>query len=523
MNCPNCGTEVYNMQRCPVCGASNTPVGEGGAPAREQQRAESHSAVQEEITSDQMSFADTEISGDLSIFSGEEEIFIPVEAAKPSTRKRKIDDEEFDYIADDTPRSQSGKKAVIFLLIVALLMVGGFFVNEFVQSRYDGWNALFASLFGGAGITQDEEQAEAVIQPVTEGGKSAHRITISGTKGEVVEIEALGLRDVIEQTSVQFTIFDTELPESVLLLRDDVTYVQIEQATATFNDQVRRIKIPEYALSSRLTPLQIVSPATQSLTTNESTIEFNIKTVQGATVVIDGNTVSDMVSADGYVSYKLPIDWQGRKEIKISALMQGGTENIQTVIVNHADDPVALEFLPALPKEVDTETIEITGNHDPQATLTTTAVLEGALTSNADGAFAFKAKLKFGLNAFTITVSLDDGAETVRHVEISRKPEINSYTRVAQVMDYERIIYNNDKLTDMNMIFLCAGTIVEIQDTEDATLQKVIMRVEDSEDDRLVIDYHGRGQLKEGAAYRIFAHVDGMEGGFPRMSGWFLQ
>ncbi|MGI6169186.1 MAG: hypothetical protein ACOYI4_05685 [Christensenellales bacterium] len=538
MICKNCGSEYSNGQYCPVCGLHG--VEEAETPEKETNPLDMAESPGEAPSAD-----------DAPDNTSTDEIFVPVEsetieipvsndahraAASPSPKQKAPEtsgeafnhDELYIEVAQDNDsdtesrrskkRSRSsslssGKKLALWALVCFLLAAAGFFLSMFMQNQYGGWGGFFSSVFGGS---SNASYAAPEVEEATVNGEAGHKITIYGPQNAIVHIDSLGLKDVILDDRVVFEVENRKMVADQL--PDDQGNIKISLEATVSNGAAQNIvRIPVFSISLTQTPLTLLSPAQTQFTTSASEVRFNIQTVKGAKLTIDGNDVSDLIDEEGLVSYTLPINWDEEKEIVVEASADQYSVARILLQISHGEDPVSLSFQPALPGSTDQETLLVSGSRDPSAVISTTATVDGDIEQYDSGAFSFSAKLSYGLNQFQISATLDDGTQTVRDIEIIRQPEIDSYTRSAQVMDYQRIIYNNDRLKDT--VFLCVGILTEDMGKQANGAHRFSMDV--GSDEIAIIDYFGTANLQEGTSYQIFAHIVGMEGQLPLLDGWF--
>lgn len=561
MICKNCGSEYSNGRYCPICGMhgveeaisapdASAPLGSaqdnGVSQAAPQEQAEKSPVANEAAAPET-----PEESKDASVPSGENvvipvaeaEIEVPVpaspaddahqpaeEAPQPESNQPQHGPDELvvevsaneqdDEDGKPARRKKSGrgsqssgKKIVLWALVCVTLAAAGFFLSMFMQNQYGGWGGFFSSVFGSSST---QTYASPKVEEATVNGEAGHKITIYGPQNAIVSISSLGLKDIITTDSVVFEVADSKMIADQL--PDDEGNIEISlEATVVNGAETTTARIPVFSISLMQTPLTLLSPSQTQITTSGTEIKFSVQTVKGAKLTIDGNNISDLVDEEGLASYTLPISWEGEKEVVVEASADGYNTTSIKLTIAHGEDPVKLTIQPALPSSTDKETLLVSGTTDPEATIATTANLDGEIEQNASGTFSFTVKLTYGLNQFQLTSTLSDGTQTVRDIEITRQPDIDTYTRSAQVMDYERIVYNNEKLK--GTVFLCVGVITEDVGEQENGAKRFKMDV--GSDEIVVIDYFGTADLQEGTSYRIFAHISGMEGSLPLLDGWF--
>ena len=124
----------------------------------------------------------------------------------------------------------------------------------------------------------------------------------------------------------------------------------------------------------------------------------------------------------------------------------------------------------------------------------------------------------FGLTsgAAVLTATGKDGkSSTISHI-VTRVPDLDTYTRAAWKMDYERLhaAPNSQK----GQIYLCEGTVKDLQ----TATKGVTFSLDLGNDQLLKMTYTGVHVPTEGKEYRIYADVLGQQDGLPLLGARFI-
>ena len=407
---------------------------------------------------------------------------------------------------------------MVFLLVVVLLVGGGILANKLVTDSYDSWGNFFVSIFGGGG-QGDELNAtlkDPEVEQTTQGGASAHKITVYAYEDSVVYIDDLKLQAKAQDGKVVFVVNDDTL--KTFPVEAGASEIVFElSARVVSKDRNYKVDIPRFTIPVEATPLTILAPTQQSFSTIETSVKIELQTKEGARVHIGENNLSSLVDKEGKLSYTLQIDWEGKKDIPVTAIAGSMAQAQYILSIDKQIDELKIELNPSPVAETNDATIVIHGYCVPGAKIVVNDDTSIVVEQSADGKFNFTANLNYGTNNLTIKASNDEGKQSNKIVTIFRRPLDSEYTTKAQAMDYDRIVKNNANL--IGKIFICEGEIKEVLEPVQPKSQRLLMDLGDGKE--IILDYLGNAKLSAGKKYKVFADVAGMQDGKPLMNGWY--
>lgn len=405
-------------------------------------------------------------------------------------------------------------RMIVSSLIIIMLFVGV------------GYGAfmLYKLVAGAASqLTADKQGAAAVLDPKVENvmidGEAWHKITFYGKDGDVVLVADPKRSLPIKNGKAELMLNDQGyIPEDLV---EDKVIVSLEALIISPDGKNTKITINPYEIKVPLSPLKIVLPKEQEVTTNEDSILVKIKVTPGSNRVLIGETnVTDYVNKDGYVSTTVNLNPNGVNTILIVVETGKHRKNNYELKVTWPvmDVPIKLNDPPT--KTVDS-TVTIEGGTTPGSTIETNAIVSGSISQpKSDGTFHFKVKLKrWGWNDISITSKAADGSSSTMVHRINHMPTLGSYTKDAQVLDYAYLCSAAENM--VGRIFKIEGTIEKKleSDISDYYLFNVGTM---NEPKMLAVEYSKEEGLKPNQYYSIFADVTGVLDNYPVLTARFV-
>lgn len=411
---------------------------------------------------------------------------------------------------------------LVFVTIVILAVFAGLGYGAFTlyKAAVNAGSQLLAKRSGTATI-QDPLVEKALID-----GESWHRITFFGQDGDMVLVENPKRTLKIENGKAELMLDDQGyIPDN--LSQDKVT-VSLEAMIIAPDGKETKITIQPYDIEVPLAPLKIVLPQQQDMTTDSDSIVVKIKVTPGSTrVMIGSNNVTDNVSADGYVSQSVALDADKTNNIQISVETAKYRKNVYELKVDRPvmEVPIRLnaDTLKQSGVNIYTNSVSIAGSTDPGVQITTDAKLggNGKISVKSSGIFSFTAVLqRWGNNDITITATAADGHTSKLVHTVYHAPEMGSYTKHAQVVDYSYLLSTVDK--QIGRVYMIQGLVVKKleSDVSDYYLFNI---GQPGETKLLAVEYTKEAGLQQNKYYQLFADVTGTVDNYPVLTVRFLN
>ncbi len=517
MRCERCGAQIKDtLTVCPLCGAEilqSQPQREIKNIWEEPDEVPAYIDPPKE-SSEKGAAAETKKSG----------------SGKPIRRRRafvKDPDEirslsgnqEIDMVVPPTPEIGARKRIRIdwprFLLAIAagvlaltLLSLGIWRIGKAVHDRLEEKRAE---------QKETEEGKVPLVERVLMDGSYWHRITFYGDEGSRILIDeprtTLSVLNGIAEFMLEDDAVIPEAPE------DDAVEVSISATLIHADGSEEPIPAVSYRVEVPQAYLKLVEPEEQVLTITQTRLLITLKVDVGSRVLVGDSNVTDLVNSDGVVSTSVPIDDVGLNTIMIS--VESSKHRKATCLLEVQREPmdVAIVLDDSVVSSTEDGAVRISGRAEPGAVITTDASLQGELSTNQDGVFAFTAKLtQYGWNLIHITAEKDGRSATLGY-QVRHVPNLESYTRSAWAMDYSYLSLSTNAL--MGQVFLCRGTIVEFLDDDLVTLMRFNCG-DEAHPQYIILEYSGDATLRIGGRYRVYADVVGTYNELPRLAARFI-
>lgn len=455
----------------------------------------------------------------------------PKEKAPRKAEKVILDEDE----DDEEPKKR--RSGMIFWILIAVLAAALLFVSyKIVVQNYGSIGAAFSTWFGGGEPEPGQSNGEhsVVIEATSHSDMDAHSITVYGTDGYTVVFADPATGAVLKQAVLQnggykLTVVDLNwIPEEAgALATFDVTPV-----IYLLDLEGNRIDldVPTFTVNVPKTAIEVSDPDLSA----PVTVESNATTLTIAGTV-EAGTPTRLFWDD--VEYTSAIDAETGIFFIDVPLTAGKTEYaLKATLARHADVviPVTLDVVVSdltvavdqLPATVTEDSVAVSGRTEAGAKVTVEGTGAGEVTVNADGSFSFTADLTnagYGLKDYTVTAEANGRTGTATFT-LLRTPEIDAYSRKAQVFEYKTVLRNpNDS---KGKIYRLDATVKSVEKVSEYH-QVVLVHVDGDSSKPVTLDYFSNSTLSEGKSYRFFADANGnteetdSAPKMPRMNAWF--
>ncbi len=433
------------------------------------------------------------------------------------------DGEDFEEYGDDGSSKRSKMFNILFWVLIGVLVCAiAFFGIRYLDVKYGGIGAAFSAWFGGEGTPQS---GEAIVETTEYEGMPAHKISVYGKDGDTVFYKDVGEKRTIQNGGWALTIVDLNwVPEEpdpsaeTIEVIPQVSIISQEDGTET------PVELPAITVAVEKAELSLSQPQAEDLNAiplsgEEFTISGKVEAGTPTRLYLGEEEITSLIGSDGSFTYTGKVEGYGTFAYELRATLSRHRENTipLTFVRERAEVTLTVDDLPEVSDET---TMRVTGMTEPGAQVTVDGEIEGDVTVEESGKYAFTAVVgeSYGVKTYTITATVGDVSST-QSVDIRRVPEVDSYSRSAQVLDYKHVLRNpNDS---KGKIFRIDGTVQTV--TEEGNRQVILFYVDNDSDKPVTLDYYGTATLAEGEEYRIFCDANGNteEPKMPRMNAWF--
>lgn len=455
------------------------------------------------------------------------------ERAPESKKPRKAETALVDEDDDRPKRSRSG---MIFWIVIAVLAAALLFVSfKIVTQNYGSIGAAFSAWFGGGNENaQGSGGSSVVVEATDHSGMDAHSITVYGADGLTVVFAdpttgAELKQAVLQNGGYKLTIVDLNwIPENA----GDLTTFEVTPVIYLLDAEGNRtdLEAPGFTVNVPPTAVTVTAPDVSAPVSVESTA--STLTITG-TVEADTPTrlfwegeeyTSAIDTATGAFTIEAPLT-PGKADYTLKATLTRHRDVSVAVTLESVVSELAVT-IDQLPASVTEDTVPISGKTEAGATVTVTGPGAGEVTVNDDGTFSFTANLAstgYGLAEFTVTAE-SGGRKGTADFSLLRTPEIDAYSRKAQVFEYKTVLRNpNDS---KGKIFRLDATVQSSEKLSEYH-QVVLVYVDGDSNKPVTLDYFSNTELSAGKSYRFFADANGnteetaAAPKMPRMNAWF--
>ena len=396
------------------------------------------------------------------------------------------------------------------VLVVVGLMLAVYFLWPQISARFA--SAPAASPTAGATTTY----RDPVVVVDTEAEAPSHRIYFYGGKGESIHVPLLNEEFAVENGMAECVIADSLLLEG---LADGETAKEVTvDATRVRTDGTTEPLSVSYTITVSPAPITLIDPAVNQMETAATSYDLRFRVTPGSKVLVDGNDISDLGNDKGEFTRTVDLSKGQTVEVTIQVETESYRPSTMVVTFLRPSMDVELEFTPNANWSTDKETLTVTGTVDPSTELKANLPLDGEIKVNQkNGKFTMDVKLElYGEQELVLTATGKDGkSSTISHI-VTRVPDLDTYTRAAWKMDYERLhaAPNSQK----GQIYLCEGTVKDLQ----TATKGVTFTLDLGNDQLLKMTYTGVHVPTEGKEYRIYADVLGQQDGLPLLGARFI-
>lgn len=256
-------------------------------------------------------------------------------------------------------------------------------------------------------------------------------------------------------------------------------------------------------------PLEIISPASERVTTVTSIYPLELQVVAGSTVFINGEDVTGMVDRSGYLSTNVSVQPIGDNIISVIARTDKHQENRQDVVIYRQQYDIEIELDTSVKNTSNSKTMAITGRTEPGAMISIdTDHIENSVSIDMEtGEFSFIARFStLGDNIVRFRATREGDSDAVISFTVYYLPTLAEYSADAWRMDYAQLRLLFEQWHGRK--FQCKGEIIDmftdggdsylVMDVGDETQQLVVLK-----------NLSSTKNVTLGRSYEAWADVDG--------------
>ena len=433
------------------------------------------------------------------------------------------DEEEFDFGSriplrryhKETDNGSSGSLQVLVKVCISVVLIAlvGFLC-------YVGYDQLIkgreTTESGGKHIDLEYN----VEETRADDGTTARKITVLTETGE--QIKLLDQTIPVKDSRAEIILPDSGFGLQEYEQKDGALQISLDLLVQADDYPDREEKI-EFEVPISTAPLVILSPSGKEAAVDGNSYQLILEVQPESEVFIDGNNYSHLVNEQGQLSVQLEVPDQPetRYEIRVSA--KGYEDTIDEIILKKRQMEFPLAVNQSVPiRTSGEEWVEITGNTNPEAVLTTNLEMkETPVMDPVTGDFKLyvKASIK-GYTPFVLTASLEGKENSVLELVIERPVEEREYTTGAWAADYDEM--KNYPNLHNGISFAFTGVITEISSTGTKSTLSVDIAAEGQPEQIICVEYWGRFNFSMGQKIRIFGNHWGNKNGVPYILAPYL-
>lgn len=357
--------------------------------------------------------------------------------------------------ADNPSRDEfrSGPNRLLFIIVSILCLI----ILCFAVYKLFFW----ASNYRIHRLYTRGEYTPTVNEITLDDGRIGHSIVFYGKDGNQIFLPEMQKSISISGGTARIALADSDWFE------EDVT--EIESANVCLSpvlidEKGMRTQLPaiEMDIAVPESPLDIISPASDSLNIVTSRYVLAFQVVPGSTVHVNGENVTDIVDRNGLLSQNVNVYPVGDNVYTIVVQTPKHHATRREVVIHRQtfDINVEVDSSVSTISQTDTATIKGTIENGAYIVVETDYNENSLLIDQNTGEFAFIAQLStFGDNTVRFRVKKEGKEDAVISLNVEYFPSPAVYSAKAWAMDYDQLrrLYEQWQ----GRVFKCNGTIID--------------------------------------------------------------
>lgn len=397
-------------------------------------------------------------------------------------------------------RFDSGKRRTINFL---RLSVSVFILLALSYASFMAVTYLLAAFIPNEAEAQ-RVTADILVTSTEVDGVPTQRIIVQTAYGDLVE--TLGRSFPVNEGTAEI-LFENAYLHSRFPQAQQENGIPITLEIIIFRDgQSEYIENFEFVMVMPPVPLTLIQPREEATVVEDDTYIIIFDVMPGASVFINGDEYSDLVSADGRFQKEIILESEDVTSLDVRAVARGFEDSQITIVLSKREMIVPITLDMEVPISTPDEWAEIRGRTSPNAAISTDLEIQNEIVfDNETGEFSFRARAPtLGLTPGTITATLSDGQTSQIPLAIFRETTADVYTRRAWSPNFNSLLA--DPSLNNGQIFLITGTITDIL-LRGRKNDFVVNISSDAETQHLFfVEFWGNFDFETGDSIRVFGN-----------------
>ena len=396
-------------------------------------------------------------------------------------------------------------KILIMLLVVALLVTGGYFGYRYLASQ-----------------DKPDYNKDAIITASLLDDLPAHTILIPGEEGTTIYVRELHASYVVMNGFATIEVADHTWYDNLEGALEETMDVTMTPFLKTASGKQTPLPLITYPITIPISPISLETP--EGLYKEVSTTMYSIKfTVRpDSRITINGDDYSDIVNDEtGEVVYNATVQPIGVNPYVINVRSRYCRENTINVTLYREKQEIPLDLAVGTIGSTDKNVMKVTATTLPGSEVhILSPYSDFDITElNTTGKFSFIAIFKeVGENTITITSSREGMKTSVVNHKVYYVPRPEEYTPKAWALTpegYSELLNNIKVRAEKHQIYVVKGTVKDI--INEKPLQVVINTSEDGKSQPVIVECPEQSKFRweKGKYYRIYADVSGVYDNMP--------
>jgi len=377
---------------------------------------------------------------------------------QPLSRARYTDAEE-QYAPRHEPkesRSHHQRWLIIFVSLICLIILCFGVYELFFWTANYRINRLYTR----------GEYTPTVNEVAMDDGRSGHTIVFYGEDGDQIFLPEMQKSLSICGGTARMTIADADWFSGDV---SDIESANVCLSPVLIDERGMRTQLPaiNMEIAVPVSPLEVISPATDDLNIVTSRYALEFQVVPGSTVLVNGEDVTDIVDRNGLLAQNVNVYPIGDNIYTIVVQTPSHHETRREVKIHRQVFDISVEVDSSVSTISQTDSTTIKGTIEAGASISveTAHIPESLIIDPNTGEFSFISKLStFGDNTIRFRVSKEGKSDAVINLTVEYRPTPAIYAANAWAMNYDELRRLYEQWN--GQVFSCKGRIVDVYEND---------------------------------------------------------
>jgi len=377
---------------------------------------------------------------------------------QPLSRARYTDAEE-QYAPRHEPkesRSHHQRWLIIFVSLICLIILCFGVYKLFFWTANYRINRLYTR----------GEYTPTVNEVAMDDGRSGHTIVFYGEDGDQIFLPEMQKSLSICGGTARMTIADADWFSGDV---SDIESANVCLSPVLIDERGMRTQLPaiNMEIAVPVSPLEVISPATDDLNIVTSRYALEFQVVPGSTVLVNGEDVTDIVDRNGLLAQNVNVYPIGDNIYTIVVQTPSHHETRREVKIHRQVFDISVEVDSSVSTISQTDSTTIKGTIEAGASISveTAHIPESLIIDPNTGEFSFISKLStFGDNTIRFRVSKEGKSDAVINLTVEYRPTPAIYAANAWAMNYDELRRLYEQWN--GQVFSCKGRIVDVYEND---------------------------------------------------------